>query len=104
MSSVEDVRTILGSEFPKLPFTVETVGEIIKVKLTKKIPTQDFAKFAGFIEKKFGGEWIKLGRDSHFKVPRQQQSSSQTPIEHRWANELEVIVGELEAIIADLRR
>lgn len=61
----------LEQEFPKIPFTVEQVGEVTKVVLTKRLESRDFARFAGYLEKQFGGKWVSLGTKSHFKIVNQ---------------------------------
>lgn len=101
--TLEDLKTALADYEDILTF--EEVGEVVKVTMQYQRGPHGKVKWSAVnsIVKEFGGEWISLGRDSHFKVPR-QQASSETPIEHRWANALEVAVGEIERIIADLRK
>lgn len=80
--SVESVKKQLEQEFPNIPFAVEKVGEGIKVKLTQRLETADFARFARFIEKQFKGSWVPLGKNSHFRVPVDTSQIEVPKLEH----------------------
>jgi len=106
--NVEDAKTILAKYEDDLTF--EDAGEVIIVKTKGYIPKHKWGAIDAEI-KELGGKYVGgIGKESHWKVPKtetpqpSQQTSSQTSIEHRWANALEVAVGEIERIIADLRR
>lgn len=87
MVTVEAVSRELNSNFSDFPLSFEDVGEIVKVRVLKRLESQDFARLATFIEKEFKGEWISNGKLSHFKVPK-ENPTSQKDMEVRGAIQL----------------
>jgi len=102
--SLEDLKTALADYEDILTF--EDRGETVEILTKGFIPKNKWASVNAIV-KELGGKYFPANQSSdgkgRWKVP-QQQASSETPIEHRWANALEVAVGEIERIIADLRK
>ena len=69
MSSIEDIRIKFPKELEDL-LEFEEYPEYVTVRGKRFLETSDFTKVANIV-KELGGEYKSLGKQSHFKVPRQ---------------------------------
>ena len=70
MSSIEDIRIKFPKELEDL-LEFEEYPEHITVRGKNFLETSDFKKVSTIVTQ-LGGEYKSLGKQSHFKVPRQQ--------------------------------
>ena len=75
MSSIEDIRIKFPKELEDL-LEFEEYPETITLRGKRFLETSDFTK-VGAIVRSLGGEYVSLGKQSHFKVPRHQQERAQ---------------------------
>jgi len=67
--SIAEVRTIFPKELEDLLFFEES-GEYIIVKPRRFLGSENFAKIASLV-RSAGGEYIRAGKESHFRVLRE---------------------------------
>jgi len=77
MSSIEDIRIKFPKELEQV-LQFEEYPEYITVRGKNFLKTNDFRKVAAIV-KGLGGEYKSLGKQSHFKVPRQTPQPPPTP-------------------------
>jgi len=75
--SVEDVRIKFPKELEDL-LEFEEYPELITVRGKNFLASDNFRKVASIV-KSLGGEYISEGKQSHFKVPRQQAAKPEIP-------------------------
>ena len=73
MSSIEDIRIKFPKELEDL-LKFEEYPKHITVREKNFLEPTNFRKVADIV-KQLGGEYLSLGKQSHFKVPRQQQNA-----------------------------
>jgi len=95
---IKDVRTWLGKDLADLfDFSVE--GNYIIIKAKNWLRKEDFAK-ASAVVKQHGGEWMSLGKMSHFRLMAGTPPITQIEKESKRAGDLERV--ELVRIAIDL--
>lgn len=100
--SLEDLKTALADYEDILTF--EEVGEVVKVTMQYQHGPHGKVKWSAVnsIVKEFGGEWVSLGKDSHFKVPRQQ--TAQPTVNNPLIPQFESVQQNLETAMHAIRR
>lgn len=66
---IDDVRMKFSKELEEL-LEFKDMENYIRVKPLKYLGSDNFAKIASII-REAGGEYISAGRDSHFRIPKQ---------------------------------
>ena len=66
---IDDVRMMFSKELEEL-LEFKDMENYIRVKPLKYLGSDNFAKIASTI-REAGGEYISAGRDSHFRIPKQ---------------------------------
>lgn len=67
--SVEDVKTLFPSDLEEM-LSFEEVGDYIVVRPRRFLGGDNFAKIASIV-RQVGGEYVSLGKKSHFKIKRE---------------------------------
>ncbi len=70
MRSLDDIRMSFPEEL-ETRLTFEEKGEYIIIKPKQFLGSDNFAKIASAV-RGMGGEYISLGKDSHFRVPKKK--------------------------------
>lgn len=104
--SLEDLKTALADYEDILSF--EEVGEVVKVTMQYQHGPHGKVKWSAVnsIVKEFGGEWISLGKDSYFEVPRRQgepQIPNLEKVENHRQN-IWQILDDIERLLLKLRK
>lgn len=68
---IAQVRTTFPKELEDL-LTFEEAGEYIIIRPRKYLGSENFAKIASLV-RSAGGEYVRAGKESHFKVPRESR-------------------------------
>ncbi len=68
--SLEDVRRSFPEDLEPL-VNIEDKGDYIMIKPRQFLGSENFAKIASAV-RNMGGEYISLGKDSHFRVPKKK--------------------------------
>ena len=71
MRSVADIRTVFPKELESMLF-FEDAGSYIMIKPRAYLGSENFAKIASLVRGE-GGEYISAGKESHFRVPKEQR-------------------------------
>ena len=69
--SVADIRTVFPKELESMLFFEDT-GNYIMIKPRQYLGSDNFAKIASLVRGE-GGEYISAGKESHFRVPKEQR-------------------------------
>lgn len=69
MRSIADVKTVFPKELEAL-LLFEESGDYIIIRPRQYLGSENFAKIASLI-RSTGGEYVRAGKESHFKVPRE---------------------------------
>jgi hypothetical protein len=71
MRSVADIRTVFPKELESMLF-FEDAGSYIMIKPRQYLGSENFAKIASLVRGE-GGEYVSAGKESHFRVPKEQR-------------------------------
>jgi len=71
MRSVADIRTVFPKELESMLF-FEDAGSYIMIKPRAYLGSENFAKIASLVRGE-GGEYVSAGKESHFRVPKEQK-------------------------------
>ncbi|HKZ93221.1 MAG TPA: hypothetical protein VJ249_01395 [Candidatus Bathyarchaeia archaeon] len=71
MRSVVDIKTGFPKELESMLF-FEDSGNYIVIKPRQYLGSENFAKIASIVRGE-GGEYISAGKESHFRVPKEQR-------------------------------
>ncbi len=71
MRSVADIRTVFPKELESMLF-FEDAGSYIMIKPRAYLGSENFAKIASLVRGE-GGEYVSAGKESHFRVPKEQR-------------------------------
>ena len=69
MRTVEDVQKVFPSDLAGMLY-FEVTEENVLIKPRQFLGSDAFAKIAAIVRDQLGGEYVRQGRESHFKVPR----------------------------------
>lgn len=71
MRSIADIRSAFPKELENMLF-FEDAGSHIMIKPRAYLGSENFAKIASLVRGE-GGEYISAGKESHFRVPKEQR-------------------------------
>lgn len=71
MRNVADIRTVFPKELESMLFFEDT-GNYIMIKPRQYLGSENFAKIASLVRGE-GGEYVSAGKESHFRVPKEQR-------------------------------
>lgn len=75
VSGIKELESKLGKDSNLFELSIITVpqkGHYVKMKSKQFLPTPEFNKTFSFV-KNLGGEYVSLGKNSHFRVPISQE-------------------------------
>lgn len=98
---VEDVKTLFPSELEEM-LSFEEVGEYIVVRPRRFLGSDNFAKIASIV-RQAGGEYVSLGKKSHFKIPKNKAQSEAPSSKEEWIRRLTKIRDLAQGIIDELK-
>jgi len=67
--SISEIKTIFPKELEEL-LLFEEAGQYILIRPRRYLGSENFAKIASLV-RSTGGEYVKAGKESHFRVPRE---------------------------------
>lgn len=70
--SVEEVAAAFPEDLQKL-LKFEDKEEFVMVKPSGFLGSENFARIAEIVRNRFNGDYVSLGKESHFRVPKKQE-------------------------------
>ena len=70
--TAQEVAIAFPEDLEKL-LKFEDKGEFIMIKPSAFLGSEKFARIADIVRNRFNGDYVSLGKESHFRVPKKQE-------------------------------